>query len=302
MTQNTRLGIALMIAAVFMFSIQDALSKHLAQTYNTMMIVMVRYWVFAVFVAMLAMRRPGGLRRGAATKHPFLHLTRSALLIAEICVIVTAYTIIGLINTHAVFAVCPLIVTALSGPILGERVGLARWLAIGAGMAGVMVILQPGSGMFQLAALLPLASALMFALYSLLTRLATRKEDAFLSLFWSGIFGAALITPIGLFFWQPIHGIDWLWTALYGAIAVLANWLLIKCYEVAEASAVQPFAYFQILFVSLVGVFVFGETLRSNVVVGGAIVVGAGLVSLALARGGGAGGRTAVPTEARPET
>jgi drug/metabolite transporter (DMT)-like permease len=291
MTQDLRLGIALMVAAVFTFSLQDALSKHLAAEYNTLMVVMIRYWVFAAFVIMLALRRPGGLRRGVATRHPWLHLARAAFLIAEICVIVTAYTIIGLIETHAVFAVCPLIIAALSGPILGEKVGLGRWLAIAAGLAGVLVILQPGSGVFSPAALLPLGSALMFALYSLLTRKATQAEDAFLSLFWSGILGAGLITLAGLPQWEPMTAPDWGWMALYGGLAVLANWLLIKCYEVAEASAVQPFAYLQIVFVSLVGVLVFGETLRLNVVIGAAIVVGAGLVALALAR---------TPAETRP--
>ena len=282
--QNTRLGIALMIAAVFVFTLQDALSKHLAAAYNPLMVVMIRYWVFAAFVLALARRRPGGLRSGIATRHAGLHMARAALLIAEICIIVTSYTLIGLIDTHAVFAVCPLIIVALSGPVLGERVGLAHWLAIAAGLAGVLVILQPGTGVFSAAALLPLASATMFALYSLLTRRATQAEDAFLSLFWSGIFGAGLITGIGLFWWEPMTGADWLWMGLYGGLAVFANWLLIRCYEVAEASAVQPFAYFQIVFVSIAGLVVFGETLAPHVVLGAAIVVGAGLVTLLYGR------------------
>jgi drug/metabolite transporter (DMT)-like permease len=290
MKQNTRLGIALMIAAVFTFSMQDALSKPLAMAYGTPMVVMIRYWIFAAFVLMLALRRPGGLR-AMTTRHPLLHATRAALLIGEIVVIVTAYTMIGLIETHAVFSVCPLLIAALSGPVLGERVGFARWMAIGAGLVGVLVILQPGSAVFSAAALLPLASAFMFALYSLLTRRATQTEDAFLSLFWSGILGAALITLIGVPNWHAIPPADWAWLLLYGGLALLANWLLIKCYEVAEASAVQPFAYLQIVFVSLVGVLVFNEALRPNVVIGAAIVVGAGLVALALARS---------PAEARP--
>jgi drug/metabolite transporter (DMT)-like permease len=282
--QNTRLGVALMIAAVFVFTLQDALSKHLAAAYNPLMVVMIRYWVFAAFVLALALRRPGGLRSGIATRHAGLHMARAALLIAEICIIVTSYTLIGLIDTHAVFAVCPLLIVALSGPVLGEKVGLARWLAIAAGLAGVLVILQPGTGVFSAAALLPLASATMFALYSLLTRRATQAEDAFLSLFWSGIFGAGLITGIGLFWWEPMTGADWLWMGLYGGLAVFANWLLIRCYEVAEASAVQPFAYFQIVFVSIAGLVVFGETLAPHVVLGSAIVVGAGLVTLLYGR------------------
>lgn len=283
MTQNPRLGIALMIAAVFTFAMQDALSKPLAMSYGAPMVVMIRYWVFAAFVLLLALRRPGGLR-AMATRQPWLHGARAALLIGEIMIIVTAYTLIGLIETHAVFAVCPLLIAALSGPVLGERVGLARWAAIAAGLAGVLVILRPGSGVFSPAALLPLASAFMFALYSLLTRRATQTEDAFRSLFWSGTLGAVMMTGFGLPAWQAVAPGDWAWLLLYAGIALLANWLLIRCYEVAEASAVQPFAYLQIVFVSFVGVFAFGETLRPNVVIGAAIVVAAGLAALALAR------------------
>lgn len=286
--QNTRTGIWLMIAAVACFSVQDGLSRHLAESYNVLMVVMVRYWVFAAFVIALALRKPQGFRAATRSLKLPIHFARAALLVTEVCVIVASYTLIGLINTHAVFAVCPLIVAALSGPILGERVGWQRWLAIGMGLCGVLIILQPGNGVFTLAALLPLVPAAMFALYSLLTRLATRDEPSFLSLYWSGIIGAVLMTFVGIWQWEPMSGPDWLWMAAYGGIAVFANWLLIRCYELAEASAVQPFAYMQIVFVSAVGIVIFGETLHLNVVLGASVVIGAGLYTLWQ-------GRTATP-------
>jgi drug/metabolite transporter (DMT)-like permease len=284
--QNTRLGIGLVVAAVFTFSLQDALSKHLAVQYNTLMVVMIRYWVFAAFVVALAMRRKGGLRAGIRTRQPLLHFARAALLVTEICVIVASYTAIGLINTHAVFAVCPLLVAALSGPVLGERVGLDLWIAIGTGLVGVLIILQPGSDVFSPAALLPLASAMMYAFYSLLTRRATQSEDAFLSLFWSGIFGAAMMSCVGMWYWEPMSRADWLWMGLYASMAVLANWLVIKSYEVAEASVVQPFAYLQIVFVSIVAIVIFDESLKPNVALGVVVVISAGLFTLWRQRAG----------------
>jgi drug/metabolite transporter (DMT)-like permease len=277
--QNTRLGIALIIAAVATYSVQDAFSRHLAEAYNTLMVVMIRYWFFAAFVILLALRQPGGLR-AMATRQPLLHTLRGTLLIAEICVIVTAYTRIGLVETHAVFACCPLIVAALAGPLLGERVTLGRWIAIGVGLAGVLVILQPGSGVFSPWALLPLAAATMYGLYSLLTRKAAGQDSALVSLFWTGIVGTILITPLGLAFWQPVATADWLWLGVYGLIAILGNWLIIRCYEVAEASAVQPFAYLQLVFVAIIGIAVFDEVLRLNVVIGAAIVVMAGVFTI----------------------
>ncbi len=97
------------------------------------------------------------------------HILRGALLVAEISLIVWGYTLIGLIESHALFAICPLLVVALSGPVLGERIGWRGWAAVGMGMAGVLVLLQPGAGVFSWAAALPLTSALLFAVFSVLT-------------------------------------------------------------------------------------------------------------------------------------
>jgi drug/metabolite transporter (DMT)-like permease len=280
---NTQAGIWLMILAVTIFAAQDGFSRHLAETYNVLMVVMIRYWGFAAFVLVWAMRQPGGMR-SVATTQPVLHLARSCLLIAEVCVIIWGYTLIGLIESHAVFAVCPLLVAAMSGPILGERLGWGGWAAIVAGMIGVIVILQPGTGVFAPAALLPLAAASMFALYSVLTRMASRRDASFTSLFWSGVIGAGLMTLVGLPRWEPMAGADWVMIVIYALLALMANYVLIKCYEMAEASVVQPFAYLQIVLVSLIGVVVYDEALERHVIVGAAIVIAAGLVTLALTR------------------
>ena len=280
MTADQRRGIWLMVAAVAAFALQDGFSRHLAGGYNTLMVVMIRYWVFAGFVLFLALRRREGFRAAIRSHHPVAHGFRATLLVAEICAIVWGYTLIGLIESHAVFAICPLLVAALSGPFLGERISLQRWLTIAAGLLGVLIILQPGSGVFRLAALLPLASAIMFASYSVLTRLTTRDEGTFPAFFWPGIIGAVLMTGIGLPFWQNIAASDWLPLAFYCALSVLSHWLLLKCYEATEAARVQPYAYLQIVFVSIIGMTVFGETLALRVIIGTAIIVAAGLYTL----------------------
>jgi drug/metabolite transporter (DMT)-like permease len=278
--RNRKTGILLMLSAVTIFAVQDGFSRHLAETYNVFMVIMVRYWFFAGFVVLLALQRPEGFRAAVRTRHPFLHLARASLLIAEVCIIVWGYTLIGLINSHAIFAVCPLLVAALSVPFLGEKVQWQNWLAIGIGMIGVLIILQPGSGVFSLASLLPFTAALMFALYSILTRLATRTEPAFVSLFWSGLIGCGLITLVGIPSWEPISGSDWINMTVYALLALTANWLLIKCYEVTEAAQVQPFAYLQIVLVTIVGILIYDEVLHLSIVLGTIVVVGAGLYTL----------------------
>lgn len=280
MTPDNRRGIFLMIATVFAFACQDGFSRHLAETYNTLMVVMLRYWVFAGFVLLLALRRPEGLRAAVETRRLPLHALRGVLLVAEISVIVWGYTMIGLIDGHAVFAICPLLVVALSGPVLGETITPRRWIAVGMGLAGVLVILRPGGGVFSWPALLPFISATLFAIYSVLTRLTAKVERSFPNFFWPTIVGAGLMTFLGLPNWQPVAPLDWLLIGGYAATAVASNWLMLKTYEAAEASAVQPFAYFQILFVTVIGLVIYDEHLAPSVALGTAIVVAAGLFAL----------------------
>jgi drug/metabolite transporter (DMT)-like permease len=282
--QNTRLGIWLMIATAFVFALQDGLSRHLAGEYNVFMVIMIRFWFFAAFVLMLAQRKAGGIRNAARTRRPLTQIARGLILVTEICLMVVAFTMMGLTETHAVFAVYPLLVAALSGPILGEKVGWRRWTAIGIGFLGVVVILQPDSGVFQPAALIPLAAAFLFALYGLLTRHVSRDDPSAVSFFWTGIVGAALSSAVGVWFWEPMAPTDWGWMVLLCLSAAASHWLLIRAYEVAEASAIQPFAYLQLPFAAALGISVFGETLRINVAVGAGIVVCAGLFTLWRAR------------------
>lgn len=282
MTQrnSVRLGIGLMIAATFVFAIQDGISRHLAGSYNTYLVVMIRYWFFAAFVIALATRQAGGMRAAARTEQTWLQIFRGALLALEICVAIYGFTLLGLIQSHAVFACYPLLIAALSGPVLGEHVGWRRWLAIGVGFIGMLIILQPGTGVFDPAAIIPLISALMFALYGLLTRYAARRDNTATSFFWTGVIGAVVTTAIGIWFWEPMTPTDYMWMAVLCMTGVGGHWLLIKCYDVAEAGAVQPFAYFQLVFAALLGISLFGETVHLNVALGAAVIVGAGLFTL----------------------
>ena len=279
MTQsnNIPLGIGLMIVTTFVFSVQDGLSRHLAAEYNVLMVVMIRYWFFAAFVMTLARRKAGGIRAAAQTSQPAVQIIRGLLLAAEICVMILAFTILGLVESHAVFTCYPLLVAALSGPVLGERVGWRRWAAIGVGFIGVLIILEPGMSVFDPAAVIPLFAAALFAIYGLLTRYVARKDSSATSFFWTGITGSIAMTAVGIWSWEPMAGSDWLVMGALCVTGVTGHWLLIRCYEVAEASAVQPFAYLQLVFAGLIGVSFFGEDVKTNVAVGAALIVAAGL-------------------------
>ena len=278
--QNERLGIFLMVITTIVFASQDGLSKYLATEYNVYMVVMIRYWFFAAFVMTISSRKPGGVKQVAKTKTPLLQIFRSLLLVAEMCVTILAFTLLGLAETHAIFASYPLIIAMLSGPILGEHVGWRRWLAICVGFFGILIILNPGDGIFSPYALVPLAGAILFALYGLLTRYAGQYDNSSTSFFWTGIIGCIAMTAIGLNFWDPVSQADWSIMLILSASGMLGHFLLIKCYEVAEASAVQPFAYLQLIWASIIGIIIFGEQITTNVFIGACIIVGAGLFTL----------------------
>ena len=281
---NTKLGVLLMVGTTMIFAIQDGLSLHLSSAYNVYMVVMVRYWFFAAFVLTVSAKQAGGLRNAARTKQRLLQGFRGVLLATEISVMVTGFTFLGLVESLAIFSAYTLIVAALSGPILGETVGWRRWLAIGVGFCGVLIILKPGMGVFSPYAIIPVMAAFMFALYSLLTRYVARLDSTATSFFWTGVMGCIVMTMVGAFHFENMTAIDWVLMLCLCCTGATGHWLLIRCYEVAEASAVQPFTYLQLVFGSTIGVLVFGEVIKPNVAIGAVLVVSAGLFTLWRAR------------------
>ena len=280
MQNNARLGITLIIVTTVVFAAQDGISRHLGSTYNVQMIVMLRYWFFALFVLSAARRASGGIPQAAKTAHLGLQILRGIILTVEIWIAVLAFTLLGLIESHAIFACYPLLIAALSGPILGEKVGWRRWCAIVVGFTGLLIILRPGVGVFSTLALLPLLSAILFAIYGILNRYVARNDRAGTSFFWTGVVGAIVSTGMGIWYWEPMTGPDWIWMGVLCVSGALGHWLLIKSYEVAEASVLQPFAYLQLVFVAFIGLTVFGEELKLNVALGTMVVIAAGLFTL----------------------
>ncbi len=166
-------------------------------------------------------------------------------------------------------------------PLLGERVGWRRWLAISVGLIGVLLILKPAEGVFELAfRVLPLAAALVFALYVIVTRLVSRDDPAITSFFYTGIVGAVAISLVGPFFWTTLSPPDWGWMLLLCLTGTTSHYFLIRAYDVLDAVAVQPLTYLQLVFASIMGVSLFGETLTTNMIAGSVLVVAAGIFTV----------------------
>lgn len=270
-----------MILTTFVFACMDGASRHLASTYSVMTVAAIRYWVFAAFVLATAAAHPGGIRAVARSQAPRLQIARGLLLAGEMCIVVLSFVLLGLIGTHAIFAVYPLLVAALAGPVLGEFVGWRRGVAILVGLLGMLVILRPGAQVFSPLALIPFAGASMFALYALLTRKVAFVDRPETSLFYIAVVGAVAITLVVPFFWTPIRSwADWGWMAVLCVLAILGHFLMIKAFAVAEAATVQPFAYFQLVFVTVIAMSVFGERPDAWTVAGAALILAAGLYTI----------------------
>lgn len=278
--QNTRTGLWLMVLTTVIFSSQDGITKHLAGHYPVVMVVMLRFWFFGAAALVIAARRAGSIRAAIATRHPWLQCFRGAVVAVQICLSGYAFANLGLIQTHAVMVCGPLVIAALSGPILGEQLGWRRWAAIAVGGIGVLIILRPDATVFTALSLLPLGAAILWSLYVLATRYVSRADSAMVSFLWTGLAGALAVTGPGLWFWVGMTPGDWGWMLALCCTSVTGHFLLIKAYDLAEASALQPLTYLQLVFISVFGVFLFGEVLRPNVIIGTVIVVAAGLFTL----------------------
>jgi drug/metabolite transporter (DMT)-like permease len=275
-------GIAFVLVAWLLFAGMDAGSKLLAEDYAIIQILWVRFVSLAVIAAWLA-RRQGG--SGALrTRHFWLQSLRSLLLVTEIGLFILTITVLPLAETHAILAVTPLMVTALSVPLLGERVGLRRWSAIGIALIGVLIILRPGLGMVHPIALVALLCALMFALYQILTRIVSRVDPPLTTLFYTALVGVGGLTLLIPFYWTAPDLAGWALFGLVAALGASGHFLLIKALQLAPASTLQPFSYTILVWATLMGFLVFGNLPDLLTVAGAIVIASSGIYAFARER------------------
>jgi drug/metabolite transporter (DMT)-like permease len=277
---SPKTGYLYALIAFTIFAAQDGISKHLGSSYPPVFVAMLRYWAFAVFVLLMAARSSGGIRGAVMANRPWLQISRGVLLAVQIVFSIFSFAVVGLAHSHSILASAPLIVAALSVPLLGEHVGWRRWCAIFVGFVGVLVILKPDGEGFDNRLLITFIAAFMLALYSVLTRLGSKSDSAMTSFFYTGVAGAAALTLVGPFYWVSLAPQDWGWMLALCITGMSGHYCLIKAFELADAASVQPFSYYQLVLVSIIGVTIYGEVVTSNMVLGAAIVIAAGLFTI----------------------
>ncbi|MBT7977161.1 MAG: DMT family transporter [Rhodospirillaceae bacterium] len=277
--QNQLAGIMLALGALFLFSLLDVQAKYLGQTLPVSQVVWARYFGhFAVMAVIFMPRRGLGLFR---TRRPGLQLVRSILLLLCTAAFFTAIQYMPLADAVSISFVSPLLVTALSGPLLGEVVGPRRWSAVAVGFLGAMIIVRPGLGVMHWAAWLLLVMALGFALYQITTRMLSRTDDPITTLFFSAIVGAGAMSLIVPFFWQmPLEPEHWLMLSSLGIIGGVGHYALIKSFQFAPVAVLAPLAYTALLWNTLFGYLVFGDLPDRWTLIGASVLVATGIYIL----------------------
>ncbi len=269
-------GIALICLAVLLFASHDALSKYLSGFYAIVMVVWARYVVHTLLMLVVFVPRTG-LSAVVRTRRPLLQLARALCLIGTSLLFTTGLRYIPLAEATAVNFLAPLMVTALSVPLLGERVTRGQWIAVSAGFIGVLIVIRPGGALFTPAILLPLGSAFCFGCYQLLTRKLSATDSPTTSNFLTGIFNSLIMTALVPFFWTLPSLTHGLFMIGLGTCGMLGHMLLTSAFKHAAPAMLAPFSYGQILFAGMFGYLVFDHSPDAYGVVGIAIICLSGL-------------------------
>ncbi len=266
-----------MVVTTFMFSAMDGVSRFLAERNNVFTLVTMRYWFIATIMIISCLFIKNSLTKILYTKQPYIQFMRGLILSLNNCLVVYTFTLLGLVETHAIIACYPLIVAGLSVPFLGEKFGWRRWTAIFVGFVGVIIILRPTTNIISEGSIFALIGAVIFAVYLILTRYVSRQDSAITSFFWTGIGGTVTMSIISLFIWNNIREEDYLWLFVMCLLSASSHFMMVKTLQITEASVIQPFSYLQLVFGSIIGVTIFSESINSMIVIGVTVVIGSGL-------------------------
>lgn len=291
--QHPIAGIGLCVLALFAFALQDTLVKRLSETYPVLEVLTIRNTMVFALLIVVGLRVRG--RRILETQHPIPMLWRGCLAFLAFSTYYLALTTMQLADAAAVYMTAPLFVTVLSVPLLKERVGWHRWMAVILGFSAVMVMLNPGAQAFEPAAALPLFSALCYAAIPILTRHFGLHEHALTMGLYSILSYLVLCTIAALLIhafpapdaavgpwsalrlhWQWIEPNHLLLSALAGCLFTVGLLAITQAYRIASVSAVAPFEYSYLLWAMVLGYLVFGEVPGTRTLVGGAVVVACG--------------------------
>jgi drug/metabolite transporter (DMT)-like permease len=267
-------GVLYLLAAVAVLPVMDGLAKALTARYPVLEIAWARFFFALAVLLPFALGQPG--RALLRPPRLALQLLRSVCQVLAVSMFFLTLSFLPLADTLAICFLYPLVTVALAGLFLGEAVGPRRWLAVLVGLVGAMIIIRPGLGVFQPAALLGLLTSLVFAVFIILTRKLAGSAPPAVILIWGTLVGALLTTALLPLVWVPPDLWDLLLMLAIGAIGALGHLLLLKAYELAPASLLSPLGYAEIIGAALIGWLAFGDLPDGPTWLGIAVISAAG--------------------------
>ncbi len=265
------------LLAMAVFSGMDATSKLFAASHHPVQVAWARYLFILLFLAPVV---AGGRGRAVRTARLWLQLARGLCMLGSALFFIFALSRLPLATATSLGFVSPLLVTALSIPMLGERVGVRRWLAVAVGFAGVLIVVRPGAASFDPAALLPIASSACWAMGLIITRMMRGSEPVLTTLLLSTLVAFAATSLAVLPVWRPMPAEIWALAALMGGLSTVGQYFLIAAFRYAPPSLLAPFSYSQIVWATLLGLALFGTLPDVLTWVGAAVIVGSGIYTL----------------------
>lgn len=273
------LAIGLSVFAYFLFSVLDASVKWLAIAgLSALQLAFMRY-ATALVLSMVMILRGGSSLNRFDTHRRGLVVLRSFLLMCATLLNFLALKFIPLTLTSTIAFAAPMLICALSGPLLMEKVGAWRWSAIVVGFIGVLVAIRPFDAEFHWAVLLSLGSMSCFSLYMILTRKLAGEVATDTLQFYAAVVGAVILLPVAIYFWVwPQTQFEWVLMLLLGVLGWFGHQLLTSAHRFAEASSLTPYSYVFMVFMTIWSAVIFNQTPDGYTIIGAIIVVTAGLI------------------------
>jgi len=268
-------GIALMLAALAFFSCSDAASKLMTASLPAVEVAWLRFCVFTLL--MLGVTVFSGGRSALRSRRPGLQALRALGVMGSSILFIMGLAFLPMAEATAISFVSPLMVTALSIPILGEVVGWRRWSAVAVGLLGVLIVVRPGTGAFDTAAIFPLLSAASWAVALVVTRKMSGADGPLVALTYAAIVGLLVTSAIVPFEWVNPGWREIGLALVTGGASTIAQWLVVLAFQKARASVLAPFSYSQLVWSGLLGFLVFGSVPDGWTLIGAAVIIASGL-------------------------
>lgn len=267
-------GIALIVGSTVFLACSDTLAKYLGRTLPPIEIGWIRFLVFLLIMIPVALVSKESPLRSV---RPKLQVLRALALVSSSVLFITSLQFLPIAEASATSFVAPLFVTALSIPLLGEHVGVRRWIATLVGLVGVLIVIRPGSAAFDPAVLLPILSAFVWALTLTLTRMISGADRAVVTMSFSALVGFITLSALVPFVWVTPSWQDIGIGLLVGLASTMGQWVVVLAYRYADASVLAPFTYSQLVWVAFLGFGVFGEVPDVWTFAGAAVIIGSGI-------------------------